>query len=376
MTLLIFSLILFFCSILIFFDLPHTFFWKLSVVTTEYGRWCAVIPAIVVLSCSVDSAAEITAAILSFLSALLFLYPSFAATVLSRKLPARMEQSFGIVPVENENAFRWMKQWFGRRPAKVNKEKFVIPHRDGRSFDGYFFRAPENSPAPCVIVLHTGGWDSGSPEEFEPLNHFLAGRGFSVAAVSYRFAPEYRWPAQKDDLVDALEFLQKHHERFQIDPERIVLMGRSAGGQIAEAAAYSLHRPSIRGCIALYSPADLNFAYEHLSPEPDMLDSRRLLEQYLGGSQVAVRPVYDDASSYNHVTSDSPPTLLLHGAKDPLTWYKQSERLSEKLSAHGVPNMYIELPWGTHAFDFSFNGPGGQISRYAIEKFLRHVTKP
>jgi len=74
------------------------------------------------------------------------------------------------------------------------------------------------------------------------------------------------------------------------------------------------------------------------------------------------------------VQPNSPPTLLLHGARDELVWVRQSRRLAAVLQRKQARYLYLEFPWATHAFDFNFNGPGGQISRYAVLNFLKNVT--
>jgi acetyl esterase/lipase len=75
------------------------------------------------------------------------------------------------------------------------------------------------------------------------------------------------------------------------------------------------------------------------------------------------------------VTAKSPPTLLLHGTLDTLVWPRHAERLAARLAAAGVPHVYVALPWATHAFDYNLNGPGGQITTYALERFLAFVTR-
>ncbi|HAP34688.1 MAG TPA: hypothetical protein DCQ28_01645 [Bacteroidetes bacterium] len=371
------AVIFFLCSILIFFDLSFVLMWKVSIVATEFGHWLFILPLVVALYCRFQNPLYGTATIISLITISILLFPSFSAITIARSLPERLKKSFGadskiIIP---DSPFEWKRLWFGSSVQIVQKEKINYAHHGGEELYFNFFHPQSERPSPCIIVIHTGGWDSGSPDEFETLNNYLASCGYAVAAISYRFAPKWKWPAQKEDAFAAISFLKKNAEKLGIDSSQFILFGRSAGGQIAEAVAYSANDPSIKGCIAFYAPADLNFAYEHLSPEPDILDSKTLLENYLGGSQQSARPNYDDASSYNHVSSTTPPTLLIHGAKDPLTWYRQSERLSKKLTDHSVPNLYIELPWGTHAFDFNFNGPAGQLSRFAIEQFLKTVTK-
>jgi len=236
-----------------------------------------------------------------------------------------------------------------------------------------FFPSPK-AKAPCIVILHTGGWNRGTSDEFTPFSQLLARNGYAVAAIEYRLAPDSIWPAQRDDTLEAIRYLKSHAAELSIDPTRLILLGRSAGGQIAEAVAYTANDPAIRGCIAFYAPADMSYAYQ-FGREDDMLKSPLLLRQFLGGSPAQASANYDSASSIRYAGRQSPPTLLLHGAPDPLVWVRQSERLDRRLAEAGVAHYFVRVPWGTHAFDFNLNGPGGQISTYAVGYFLAAVLK-
>jgi acetyl esterase/lipase len=231
-----------------------------------------------------------------------------------------------------------------------------------------------SEPAPCLVVVHGGGWDNGSRREFATASHRLARRGIAVAALDYRLAPGATWPAQADDVRMAISALKQQADALVIDPQKIVLMGRSAGGQIAQAVAASGTVPNLRGCIALYAPADMHYAYKY-ADQRDILDSGKLLRQYLGGTPAEAKGAYDSASAYCLVSRRTVPMLLLHGTNDELVWQKQSSRLAERLAQNGVKHVYLELPWATHAFDHNDNGPGGQIALWAIERFVRNVTR-
>jgi acetyl esterase/lipase len=137
---------------------------------------------------------------------------------------------------------------------------------------------------------------------------------------------------------------------------------------------YSARDPAIRGVIALYAPHDMPFVWS-VSREDDALNSARLMRQYMGGPpDEASRPHYVSASGQLLAGADSPPTLLVHGLLDTLSWYRHSERLGARLTELGVPHYYLRLPWGTHGFDFNPHGPGGQLADYAIDRFLATVT--
>ena len=224
-----------------------------------------------------------------------------------------------------------------------------------------------------MVVLHAGGWDSGRRDQFVALNHYLARSGYGVAAIDYRLAPRWKWPAQRDDVMAAIRLLQRRAEELGIMRNNFILLGRSAGGQIAEAVAMGANEPSIRGCIGLYAPADLHFAFKYADAK-DILNSAKLLRQYLGGTPDEVRQAYDSATANLQVKPGSVPVLLLHGRGDELVWFKQSERFAARLKEASVPHCFLDLPWATHAFDHNFNGPGGQVGSWAIERFLAHVT--
>jgi acetyl esterase/lipase len=245
---------------------------------------------------------------------------------------------------------------------------------DGLSLD--FYSAERATAAPCVIMLHMGGWDHGSRREpgFAQLNEYLASRGFAVATIDYRLAPAHPWPAQRQDTIAAMQYLREHAEDLGIHRHKFILMGRSAGGQIAEATAVSGLIPDIVGCIALYAPADLHFAFKY-ADKKDILDSDKLLRQYLGGTPTEAWSNYNFASAYLLVNRWTPPTLLIHGANDELVWVKQSERYAERLKQHGVKHVFLRAPWATHALDYGWNSPGGQLTTWAVEQFLINVTE-
>ena len=172
-------------------------------------------------------------------------------------------------------------------------------------------------------------------------------------------------------MLAAIAWLKTNSTRLGIDPTRLVLFGRSAGGQLATAVAYGAHDPAIRGVIALYAPHDMPFTWS-VSREDDALNSIKLFRQYFGGAPDTPerKALYESASGQLLAQAGSPPTLLVHGEPDTLAWSRHSERLSARLQELGVPHYYLALPWATHGFDFNPDGPAGQLTGYAIAAFL------
>jgi acetyl esterase/lipase len=226
-----------------------------------------------------------------------------------------------------------------------------------------------------VVVIHGGGWNSGNPLEFPELNSVLAREGYAVASVDYRLLPSAKWPTQKDDVLSAIQYLIDHAHDYSIDPTRIVLLGRSAGGQLAEVIAFNPPdelKLAIVGCIAFYARADMNVGYQ-MGGEDDLHKIRPLLREYLDGTPESNPKNYHDASAFDFVDPTSPPILLLHGRHDEFVPYQQSLRLTEEIQKIRGSVLYLDLPWATHGFDYNIHGPGGQLSTQAILGFLKKV---
>jgi len=351
---------------------PNLLTWMLSLGATEYGHWFALAALAVAVPFGLQPM-SLVATGLGLVAAGVFLSTLGRAFPFGAQLHGRLQAAFGEVPSLGQ-PFSWKKLFFGTAGERRPSETLIYSQGGDYSLRMNFFRSVRPDPSPCVIVLHTGGWNSGTPDEFFAFNSHLANRGYAVAALQYRLSPTWTWPAQLEDVKQALSFLKQRRAELGVDPTKFVLLGRSAGGHIAETAAYSLTEHEIRGCIAFYAPADMHYAYR-FGREDDMLKSLQVVRDFLGGSPAERPDQYDSASAIRFVHSSTPPTLLFHGTPDPLVWHLQSRRLNDELAKAGVPHLLIEPPWATHAFDYNFNGPGGQLSTYAVDYFLSSVTR-
>ena len=349
--------------------------WKLAVLAGEFGHWIAPFAALVAgsawASASPLGATPTATTALALAATVLLLKPALQARRLAASLPRALGERFGE-PTAPATPFSLSRLYLGQPPVRVHPREYTFG--PGLPLDFYPAQGRNgHGPAPCVIVIHGGGWDGGDRHQLPELNHHLAHRGYAVAAISYRLAPSSIWPAQREDTLAALAFLKAHAAELGIDPTRLVLLGRSAGGQIAQTVAYTAVDPAIRGIIAFYAPSDLIFGYQS-THEEDMLRSPSLMRQFLGGTPETARANYESASALFHVHPHCPATLLLHGRNDSIAWHVHSGRLDERLGTAGVPRCYVALPWATHAFDFTLQGPGGQLSTFAVDWFLDRVT--
>jgi len=351
--------------------------WPVGMVVPEISLWLAPLPLCFAAgawflrrSHRVITAASVCLCIAAFS---LFLKPTLQACRLGRTLPARLAASFGPA-TPPEAPFSITTAIFPRTPRPVAIETMEYTNLQMLEF----YRAVGRVPAPCVIVVHGGSWVGGNRKNDGTkrwLNDWIALHGYAVASIDYRLAPEFTWPAQRDDLLSAISFLRAHAAQLGIDPARFVLLGRSAGGQMVTATAYMKHDPGIRGVIAIYAPTDFYLTWESAT-HPGNLDHRLNLEMFLGGTPASAIASYDSASGAMLVNAGAPPTLILQGGLDINVFKRQGELLDEKLAAAGVPHALVSLPWAAHGFDLvDFDSPGGQIETYAVDWFLLTVTR-
>src|SRR5262249_7572967 len=117
-------------------------------------------------------------------------------------------------------------------PVRRSRRVYVAHAGQELSLDLYQPAQP-HGVAPGVLVIHGGSWERGDSTEMASLNRYLAARGYIVAAINYRLSPAHPFPAARDDVLAALSYLKANAAAIGLDPARIVLLGRSAGGQLA-----------------------------------------------------------------------------------------------------------------------------------------------
>ena len=379
------AVILFLAALLAVMPAQTYNLWKASIAGSEWGHFVA-IAAIVALiipgwwrSISGQLAAGITV-----VAAVLAISPSVRAFLASSELDAGLKSAFGaesattidrpieLMPLFRKPAFNGVSVATIRYATRADEPLELDLYRKSAGTDSSTAGAAK--PLPLVITLHGGSWAGGDRRDLPELNYHLASRGYVVAALSYRFAPQHPFPAASEDVDDAVEYLKSHARNLGIDSTRIVLLGRSAGGQLALNSAYTKVDPSIKGVIALYAPSDQQWGWDHPT-NPRVYDSYAALRTFLNGEPSQIPAAYKAASPINFVGARSVPTLLIHGAMDPLVSIQQSQRLDSALAAARRPHYLVKLPWATHGCDYVFNGPCGQLSTYAIDRFLKAVTR-
>ncbi|TNE52457.1 MAG: alpha/beta hydrolase [Deltaproteobacteria bacterium] len=265
--------------------------------------------------------------------------------------------------------FHWHRLVWQISP-EVKRKSYTVDAPGKKLLIDVYQRRLDNKPQPLLVMIHGGAWRTGSPRMLPGIHSYLAARGVTVAAISYRFMPKHKFPTQLQDVTRCLKWLRQQAKALKIQPNRITLMGRSAGGHLALLAGYKRVVPGIRSVVNMYGPTDLHWSWKHPA-NPWVINSTKVLRGFLGGSPKEVKSAYDQASPIQFVTAKSPPTLMIHGTRDELVSPEHSRRLSEKLFRHGVKHMLLELPWATHGCDAFLSGPSGQLSLYVLERFLK-----
>jgi len=191
--------------------------------------------------------------------------------------------------------------------------------------------AAQAASTPVVVFVYGGRWQSGQRSEYAFVGKRLAEAGVLTLVIDYRLWPQVRFPVFVDDTVQAIAWAREHAAHYGGDPQRIFLVGHSAGAHIValigtdarylHAIEWAPH--DLAGVVGIAGP------YDFLPLEDDDLRDMFGPEANWPTSQ----PV-------NFVDGDEPPFLLLHGTSDLLVWLRNSERLQARFQAAGTP---IEL---------------------------------
>ena len=208
----------------------------------------------------------------------------------------------------------------------------------------------------AVLCVHGGGFRAGKRERWNKLCRQLAERGYVAATATYRLAPKYQFPAAVHDVKAAVRWLRKNADKYRIDPNRIGVVGDSAGGHLAqflgvtggvsrfEGPQEDKHSSRVQCVVNYYGPSDLTKSYGK------SVDAAEVLPLWLGGDATKERQRHILASPLNWVTPNSAPTLLLHGSKDPYVAIEQAEWIHERLQRAGVEVKFLRLEGAGHGF--------------------------
>lgn len=209
----------------------------------------------------------------------------------------------------------------------------------------------------CVIICPGGGYGGLASHEGEPLARLFAVHGLFAAVLNYRVAPN-RFPASYNDACRAIRIIRSQADALGIDPQRIALMGFSAGGHLASTVAT---QPS------LHIDADDDLAPQ-VSARPDRVILGYPVTTFVNGQYHKGSPnnlIGPDAtleqrtqlSNELHVTPDNPPAFLFHTADDPGVRVHNSLLFASACAEHEVPCELHIYRTGPHGVGMALNNP-------------------
>jgi len=271
-----------------------------------------------------------------------------------------------------------------------------------------FYKANKEN-APVIVYIHGGGLLWGTREDIqEEMIKLYNDSGFSLFSIDYRLAPETKLKEILEDVQDALLWIETEGpKQFGIDPNRIAVVGGSAGGYLALSTGTFKNKP--RAIVSFYGYGDISanwatspnkyYCQKDRVPKEiakNIISNRILTEGsvherfllYLYARQTGewiqevtgINPLMDkeeivSLSPMYRISKDYPPTLLLHGTNDIDVPYEQSVFMRGALIKEGIEAKLITIPNGEHVFEKDFHNPTVQAALKQVIEFLnQHLS--
>jgi acetyl esterase len=207
---------------------------------------------------------------------------------------------------------------------------------------------PEGSgPFPAAIIVHGGGWVRGDKRiDVAPLFKPLSDAGIAWFSINYRLAGDpLHFGVAVHDVEAAIRFVKENTGEYRIDPDRLALIGESAGGQLAGMAALNgAPGTSVKAVVAMYAPTDLVALLKDSELIPlSIRDSVKgtPFEGLLLARLAQLSPI-------EKVRSGMPPFLMIHGTADPLVPFAQSRAMCSRMQSVGANCDLFKVPGAGH----------------------------
>ncbi|MBO9377410.1 alpha/beta fold hydrolase [Sphingomonas histidinilytica] len=259
-----------------------------------------------------------------------------------------------------------------RTAATAGIIRTTISSLDGHDVPATIYKAPGGKPAPVLIAVHGGGWRVGDAGMYKEWGPFLAAKGYTVVAIDYRLAKPGAgsWPGAAYDVLAAIAHVRSHAKELGIDPDRIAMIGDSAGAHLSALAAlnpegllekaakdeakFASHsaRPEdykVRAVVGLYGVYDL--AAQWTTDNATRVLPGRISEIFMGRSVLDDRMAYIEASPISYLDSRhrSVAFLIVYGDRDDVVDpERQSRAFAAVARMAGNYTRSIVLPGAGH----------------------------
>jgi acetyl esterase len=228
-------------------------------------------------------------------------------------------------------------------------------------------------PFPAAIMVHGGGWVAGDKQEY--INYLfkpLTDAGFAWFSINYRLAPQHKFPADADDVEQAILYVKANAAKYKVDPRRIALIGESAGGHLVSyVGARSQGQSRVAAVVSMYGIHDFITACQEWKPVPT-----EVLQLFgISAADATNAPMLIKASPVVFISRDSPPFLLIHGSKDEDVPYPQSVEMCDKMKQAGARCDLITIDGAPHGMDHWEPHPEFLWYKKALVEWLQKTLK-
>jgi len=262
--------------------------------------------------------------------------------------------------------------WPFRIPENVERQTDV-QYAPSLLLDLYRPRQRGGAPRPCLIYVHGGSWGGGNPRlQFRPVIHYLASRGWVVAAIRYPLSPGATFPEHLVGVKRSVAWARGQGLDYGIDPDRVAIAGGSAGAHLASLTALTpgRHQPgfeeadtSVRAAVVLYG------IYDFVNRNRTRFDWPVIPFRVMKASLTEAPDRYREASPLDQVHHEAPPILVVHGTHDSLVPPDEGIVFARAMEAAGAPTELLEVKWAQHAFDV-MAGARSRALAVRVERFL------
>jgi acetyl esterase/lipase len=235
-----------------------------------------------------------------------------------------------------------------------------------------YYPTDKTTPVPVVINMHGGGWSGGFKEEQGGFNMYF-NRGYAVVNVEYRLRGEALAPACVEDVRGALHYVLNHAQEWNIDVNKVIFQGGSAGGHLAMMGGYlQNNRIYDNDCVQYPNPIKIMAVIDKYGPcDFTQLMTYSSLIAWTGERFSDVNFV-NSLAPITYVDANTPPTYIIHGDADPTIPYNQSVTLYAALQNAGVKSKFTTVPNGGHGgFPTEYN----TLMETEIIQFLNEVLE-
>lgn len=226
---------------------------------------------------------------------------------------------------------------------------------------------------PAVIIVHGGGWENGDKNTYvPPLFPPLIRGGFAWFSINYRLSPAFQHPAALDDVYTAIRWLKRNAAAYNVDPNRIALMGESAGGHlVALAGARHEADTKVAAVVCFYGVTDIVARSRHLK------GPGKNISQLLGVTGMTPPELarMREASGITYVKKEMPPFLFIHGTKDEAVPYAQSTAMCAKMKSLGASCEVFTVPGAPHGIGAWEREPAFQAYKEKMVEWLKLTLK-